>query len=531
MLLVIGLDGATFDLLTPWLAEGYLPTIARLVQEGCSGPLTSTMPPVTAPAWATFMTGKNPGQHGVFDFFKPGSPNLDQSQLVNRLDVQARPFWDYLSQAGITVGILNVPVTYPPQPVNGFLIPGLLDPHEGRSTFPPEFLASYEPELGPYRLFPHTLYHPDRIDAFVAELREITETQIRYALRVAQDHPTDFLMVHFSTPDFAQHKLWHCLDSTHPWFEPKLGRRYGTAVRDIFAQIDAGLAELLAQLPEETAVMLVSDHGFGPQHGIVNLNNFFLQTGIMTLKQEARVRLRAWAFRQGWLAKGATRFARLWGREKLVSFADVDWQHTLAYSRGHMGQIYLNLQGREPQGIVPPSDYVAVRERVSNVLRELRHPEDKRPLISKIIPREEATQGPFQESGPDLHLIIDGYGLLAYPLFAADGKIVTQQRLVDSGNHRLNGILVATGAAMRAGQIDQAQLQDLAPTILHLLGVPVPEDMDGQVLNALLTESFQREHPVTKQSTLNKKEEGATALTAAMQAALTERLRSLGYLG
>lgn len=530
MLLIVGLDGATFDLLLPWLAEGHLPTMARWRQEGVCAPLTSTMPPVTPAAWATFMSGKNPGKHGIFDFFHPRSPDLDKPQLVNMTDMKARPFWDYLADAGRRVGVLNVPLTYPPRPVNGFLVPGLLSPDEGATTFPPDLLTPYQAELGPYRLVPHQHYHPRRIDEYVADLRRVTETQIQYALRIVQDHPVDFLIIHFLAPDLAQHKLWHTQDKTHPWYRPELRARYGTAIREIFAQIDRGLAALLALLPADTAVILMSDHGFGPQHEVVNLNNYLLQTGLMSLKPEADVRLRAWSARQKGLSGVAARLARWRGRERLLGFADVDWGRTRAYARGHMGQVYLNLQGREPQGIVPTDDYHTVRDEISGLLRSLRHPDSERPLIQTIIPREAAAHGPYLANGPDLHLIMDGYRTLAYPLFAADGRLVTQQRLVDSGNHRLEGIFMAAGPGIqRGGAIQGARLLDIAPTALHWLSVPLPDDLDGRVLTEIFTDEFNGRHPLTYQPAQAARSAPAS-LPDAAQAGLIERLRDLGYL-
>jgi predicted AlkP superfamily phosphohydrolase/phosphomutase len=530
VLLIVGLDGATFDLLTPWLAEGHLPTMARLQQQGVSGSLASTTPPLTPAAWATFMSGKNPGKHGIFDFFHPRSPDPDKPQLVNMTDMKARPFWDYLCDAGQRVGLLNLPLTYPPPPVNGFLVPGLLSPDEGTATFPPNLLTPYQAKLGPYRLVPHQPYRPDQIGDFVAELRQVTETQIQYALRLAQDHPLDFLMVHFFASDLAQHKLWHTQDKTHPWYRPALGARYGMAVRDLFAQIDRGLASLLALLPPDTAVILMSDHGFGPQHEVVNLNNYLLQAGLMALKPSANVRLRVWLARQKGLDKVAIRLARYWGRQRLLGFTDVDWRRTRAYARGHMGQVYLNLQGREPQGVVHPDDYHAARDEVSAILQSLRHPEGKRPLVQTIIPGEAAAHGPYASQGPDLHLIMDDYRALAYPLFATDGRLVTQQPLVDSGNHRPEGILVAAGPGLGRGQtIQGARLLDLAPTILHWLGVSPPDDMDGRVLTEIFTADFNGRHPLAYQPA-QAAEPAQTALSGAAQEQLVERLRALGYL-
>jgi predicted AlkP superfamily phosphohydrolase/phosphomutase len=530
VLLIVGLDGATFDLLTPWLAEGRLPTIARLRQTGASGPLTSTTPPVTPAAWATFMSGKNPGKHGVFDFFHPRSPDLDKPQLVNMSDMQARPFWDYLSDAGRRVGALNVPLTYPPPPVNGFLVPGLLSPDEGATTFPPDLLTPYRAELGPYRLVPHGHYHPRRIDDYTAELRRVTETQIEYALRIIQDNPVDCLIVHFLAPDLAQHKLWHTQDKTHPWYRPELAARYGLAIQDIFVQIDRGLAALLALLPADTAVILMSDHGFGPQHDLVNLNNYLRQIGLMVLKSSAGVRLRAWLARRPGLSGAAARLARRCGRERLLGFADVDWPRTRAYARGHMGQIYLNLQGREPQGVISPADYDAARDEISGLLQSLRHPDGQRPLIQAIIPNETAAHGPYLANGPDLHLIMDDYRAVAYPLFAADGRLTTRQRLVDSGNHRPEGIFVAAGPGIQqGGATREARLLDIAPTALHWLGVPLPDDLDGRVLTEIFTAEFNGRHPLVYQLARSAGPTAA-ALPAEAEAALVERLRALGYL-
>ncbi len=529
MVLVIGLDGATFDLLEPWLAAGHLPTLARLVAQGSSGPLQSTLPPVTAPAWATFMTGKNPGKHNVFDFFRAHSPDLDRPEMVNMGDVQARPFWDYLSAAGRRVGILNVPLTYPPTPVNGFIVPGLLSPDEGQTTYPADFLRPYHPTLGPYRLVPHRLYRPEQTAAFVAELQAVTATQIQYALRMAQDHPVDFLMVHFLATDIAQHKLWRYLDETHPWYEPVSGQQFGTAVRDIFAQIDAGLSQLLTILPSDLTMLVMSDHGFGPQQQIMNLNILLIEAGFMRLKPEAAVKWRDWLARHKWWANPAARLFRLLGRERLLSFADVDWAQTQAYARGHMGQVYLNVQGREPQGIVSPADYTAVREQIAALLTSWRHPADGRIPVTAVIPGEAAASGPYATAGPDLHVIIDGYRTLAHPLFAADGRILTAQPWGDSGSHRREGVLIVQGPEVRHGRIANARLEDIAPTILHLLGVPVAEDMDGRVLTTLFTDAFQR-HPVTYQSPLEINDSPG-GLTAAMQATVEEHLRGLGYLG
>jgi predicted AlkP superfamily phosphohydrolase/phosphomutase len=192
---------------------------------------------------------------------------------------------------------------------------------------------------------------------------------------------------------------------------------------------------------------------------------------------------------------------------------------------GHVGQVYINLKGREPQGIVEPDDYASTRERVMKVLSDLRSPEGKA-LVERIIPREQAASGPYLDRAPDLHVVMDGYRTIAFPLFATDGKIITRQIRGDSGSHRLHGVFIARGQGIACGEISGARIVDLAPTILHLVGVPVPDDMDGRVLS----EALVTQRPVEVQAALPASH-AQEDLTAEEAAEVEERLRALGYLG
>jgi predicted AlkP superfamily phosphohydrolase/phosphomutase len=522
--LVIALDGATFDLLNPWLAEGALPTLARLIATGTSGILRSTLPPVTAPAWASFMTGKNPGKHGVFDFFQPHAVDLDRYQMVNSSHIRAKLLWEYLSEAGVSVGILNVPVTHPPRPVNGYLVPGLLSPDQGQTCYPPDLLRPYQTELGPYRLTPNLLYHPHKTAEFIADLHALCDTQARYAQRLYTHRPTDFFMVHFLAPDIAQHKLWHYGDPGHPWHDPAQAATYGSALRDLFVRLDGAIADLIALMPADTTVLVMSDHGFGSCHQTVNLNQFFIRAGLMALRRDRHLRVRQWLLNRPRLWRWAGRWLRP------LTFADVDWSRTLAYSLGHIGQVYLNVRGRQPWGIVAPEEYEAVRTAVVARLRRLRHPVTGQPLAEQIITRETAVQGPYSDQGPDLHLVMDGYRAMAYPMFAADGRVVTEQRLGNSGDHRPDGILIAYGPPIQAGQrLSGARLVDLAPTLLYLLGVPLPDDMDGWILEEAISENFRAAHPVQVQTAVTTAPP-ASPLSRAEEAVVARRLRDLGYM-
>jgi len=536
---VLGLDGATFDLIKPWAQAGHLPMLARLLAEGAHGPLESTLPPVTSPAWPSFMTGVNPGKHGVFDFIQARQGSFN---LVNYTSICSPTLWELLSTAGKRIGVLNVPVTYPPPRVNGFLVAGLLAPPRSEIAYPPGFLARYERELGLYRIMPNVQYKPGNEDAFIADLHNLMERQTRYALRLMQSEPWDFFMVHFLALDVAQHALWAAMDETHPRHDP--ASPYKTAIRDLYRRADEALAQFLNHLDGETIVLIMSDHGFGPLHRVVNLNNLLLRAGLLRLKPNAWVRLKAGLFRRGLTPVAAYDLLKRLGLQNLVwrvskqtrnkwvdrflSFEDVDWSHTLAYAMGHVGQIYINRKGREPQGIVEPHQVEGVRQRVIAALQTLRDPQTGRPLLERVIPGEEAAQGPYAHLGPDLHVVLDGYRCIAFPLFAMDGKIITQQIRGDSGCHRREGIFLAWGPGVRPGvALQGARIVDLAPTILWLMGLSVPDHMDGRPL----VEAFAEARAVNWSLSSDPRLGELSRLTAEEEAEVEARLRSLGYLG
>ncbi len=520
MLLIIGLDGATLDLIAPWMDEGRLPAMASLRAEGACGELQSTLPPVTAPAWASFMTGKNPTHHGVFDFFDPASPDLDVPRLVSAADIQGATLWDYLTAHGVRLGVLNVPLTYPARPVHGFLVPGLLSPVEGGHAQPPNLLEPYRDHLGAYRLTPGRLFRPGDEVAFAGELGDLTERQLAYACALATDRQPDLFMVHFLATDIAQHKLWHTIDSDHPRHSPTPATRHLLA--ELFSRVDAGIERLHAAYPADTVVVM-SDHGFGPQHNVVNIN--------IALEQAGLLRWRPGAGRALWRAASRRRLthaaaSRLRRRQRLLHFADVDWEQTRAFSLGHMGQVTVNLRGRQRWGAVPAADYRSTLAAVESALARLCDPATGARLAVETV---RANTKAVPVAGPDLHVIIDGYRSVAYPAFAADGRSVARHPLSDSGSHRTNGILLARGPAIRPGSIVGARLIDLAPTLLHLLGAAIPDDLDGHVLTQLFRSDFLLANPPKRRAAMAP-ERGLSDGEAATDPRLRDRLRALGYL-
>jgi len=537
-LLIIGIDGATFDLILPWVEAGYLPNLGRLIGEGVHGNLASTLPPVTSPAWPTFMTGCNPGKHGVFDFIRPSGSDFS---LVNSTNIKQPTIWQRLSAAGYRVGVLNVPVTYPPQEINGFMISGILSPKGGQICYPADLISRYEDQLGDYRIAPNIQFKAGIEEEYIEDIRALIRAHGDWALRLLEDEPWDVMMVHFIALDIMMHALWRFMDHSHPRYQPS---PYEHAIRDAYKLVDDYIGRMLALIPPETTVMAMSDHGFGPLHKIVNLNVYLYEHGLLKLSSDAMTRIKAAAFRHGITPAGVYRMVEWVGLQNLatrvsketrnqvvgqfLSFENVDWSQTVAYSMGHVGQIYLNTVGREPNGIVEPAEYEQRRQEVIDALGDLKD-EQGRPLISQIIVREDTYHGPFAQKGPDLHLIIDDYNMIAFPLFATDGKVVTDQIRGDSGCHRREGIFIAHGPAVqKAQEVAGASILDLAPTIMHLFGESVPRIMDGRVLQEIFSSAGEVTYLEEVADQLAATD--SQSLSQDEEAQLEERLRSLGYL-
>jgi predicted AlkP superfamily phosphohydrolase/phosphomutase len=264
--IIIGLDGGTLDLINPWVAAGHLPTINRLIDGGVSGPLESSFPPLTGPAWSSFMTGKSPARHGVMEFFYRQSGTYKQA-LNNRLTIDGRSLWGILSDRGVEVGIMGVPLTYPPEPVNGFMITGLLTPPDRRDfTYPKELLDEIEANVGEYRLRHDEKYRPTNPQPFLDEQYAILENNTQSAIYLMANKPWDLFMVHILGTDRLQHEFWHVMDPTHPQHDPAERQRLGDVILDFFKQVDSSLNRIL-EAAGDNNVLVMSDHGFGPVHG------------------------------------------------------------------------------------------------------------------------------------------------------------------------------------------------------------------------------------------------------------------------
>jgi predicted AlkP superfamily phosphohydrolase/phosphomutase len=440
---VLGLDGVPHSFLIRAFDGGLMPELAALMGLGRLSRMTTVVPTVSSVAWSSYATGKNPGEHGIYGFVDRQAGSYDVF-VPTSLDLTGPTLWDVLGAAGRKVIVVNVPGTYPPRPVNGVLVADFLCTNIDKVAYPPE-LSAWLKEAG-YRIDADAkLARTDKAKFFEDVLLTL-DRRFETAFRLMDEKPWDFFQLHVMETDRINHFLWPASDAD-PLRVPFL---------DFYRRLDAFIGRLARRLPPETHLVMLSDHGFCPIRKEVYLNEHLRQAGLLDIPEGE-------------------------GLAKL-----------LASSRAYSlipGRVYVNLAGREPRGSVSLADYDTVRGEVAAALRELRDPDDGTPVVADVIPGEKIYSGgritgfpagmpPWSGAvPPDLVAVpTDGYDLKGNVGKGLFGRTeLTGMHTWDDAFLFLPG-----EGTMPAGT---PHITDPMPTILSMMGVPPPPDLDGKALS------------------------------------------------
>ncbi|QAZ69206.1 alkaline phosphatase family protein [Solidesulfovibrio carbinolicus] len=533
---VIGWDGATFDVAKPLMAQGRMPHLAALLARGVHGPLCSTVPPVTPVAWTSFATGASPGRHGVCDALTL-DPKTHEVRFVSAAQRRLPPVWRILSDRGRPAGAVNVPVTWPPDPVDGFVIPGMFTPsHVEDFTYPPEIRREVEAKFGTCRESP--MLDPDPAK-YLANLLAGVDARCELTLWLMERRPLDYFCSVFMESDRVQHFFWGYRDPAHPRHA-----ELGQAIEQVYERLDAALGRIVAAAGPDAAVGIVSDHGAGPLTRAVFLNRWLMDQGLLVLSGDLARTLAGRRPPSGLrrfvaaAAKAVLPASVVEARRKARSaeharinnlFSSiVDWQRSACVSEGIAGGIFFN------EAVVSPADRPALIARLKQGLTAIVDPETGARPFTSVHAREELYQGEGTPNAPDVVTLCGpGYQVLVpheIALYAQDAPTGLFAGHKWSGRHEQYGVFALAGPGIAAGvELTDAAMPDVTPTLLHALGEAPTDSMDGRVLAGAFTAETLAARPVAAAVS------GATATAAAIgddagTAALAEELSDLGYM-
>lgn len=508
---VIGLDGASFDLIFPWVDKGLLPNFAALLDR-CSYGLLDPPPNMrSAASWTSFFTGKNPGKHGIYEFYD-FIPSRYEIEFINGGICAEPTLWRLLSDWGRKVIVVNVPMTYPAEQVNGFLIAGLdaPGPKSNRFSFPPEIIKILEEKFGDYILEPGLTGYiiGGNIKLAIEKLEYELQQKREITLYLMDNYPWDFLMVVFRSLDAVQHCFWKYMDPTHPHHDPREASLWGDAILHAYKKVDEAVGKIVERLSNNALLFIMSDHGFGQKHPANNqLNAWLASKGYLTYHHSSNSNTTH-------LLKGMYRFmagktprrykeiiTRLFPvfRDKVHSrlcFTGINWNATKAYSDTLFANIRINLKGREANGIVRyGTEYEKLVEEIRAQLLDCRDLESGEKIIQDVLRRDDIYNGPYVYKAPDLtirwreDIQIRGIKLDSNlenkDVPALQPFIPAEDYQVISGDHRRYGVFFATGRGIKKGEVKGLTVMDITPTTLAFLGCPVPDDMDGRVIEEI----------------------------------------------
>jgi predicted AlkP superfamily phosphohydrolase/phosphomutase len=514
-IVIIGIDGADPSLVERFVASGACPNLERLIGRGAFGPLRSTTPPTSLPAWTSFITGATPSSHGIPDFTVRRAYGV---RFTGAGDRRLPSLFAHLERQGLTVGAAWFPATYPPELLNGWQISGWDSPVTARGdesfVHPPDLHRDLTARFGDAHLSFDTIDEFSADDAWYLAAAEALPRRARLRGEMAAwligERPVDVAACYFGEADTAAHHFWAFHDPSSPRRPAAVEPRLAAALEAVYAAIDEAVGRVIAAAGEQSAVIVLSDHGSAGNGNVaIHLNRMLERAGLLSFSR-GRALLDPRTARGQAPALVPTRLRRVLFRlaggllpaavESWIRFGGIDWSRTTAFSEelSYAPSIWLNQLGREPRGTLRHRDRARATSAVERAAAELRDPAG-RSLVRRVIRREEIHQGPLLSLFPDLMLELeaaDGYAPVCLPSGATSGDPVTVLDGADllgrkgrslPGGHAPDGVLIVASQAARAGaRIRSARIHDVAPIVTALAGVAPAPWFEGRVPDGAL---------------------------------------------
>jgi predicted AlkP superfamily phosphohydrolase/phosphomutase len=559
--LIIGLDGGTWTLLDRMCDAGWMPRLRQLRDGGVAEPLLSTIPYTSPVAWTSFLTGLRPGNHRVYGFvagrntYVEGQEGYAAGRPINASAIGADPLWLVMNRHDVRVGLLNVPVTYPPQPIDGYIVGDeLFTPDESSDyAYPPDLKARLLDAVPEFRVRPFRYAH--ELAEFIREVTHYTREQGKAAQWLLQEYPVDLPIFVFTATDRIQHRFWKYLDPTHPAHDEAAAHPHTIHLLELFYRTIDEIVGSLVDQAQPDVVFMVSDHGFTASHRLFLVNRWLHAEGLLSFEASTVGRAQQLLLNLGLTQEKLFGFLkrldvlrlrdriRAGGRHALklqarrgvqnVLAPRIDWTQTQAYG-GFIGEpfIYVNQAGREPAGIVEPgAPYDRLRGEIRERLLSLRDPDTGQLVLDEVFLREELYSGPYLEEAPDL---IFTYRDPAY--YTTDAVQTTdflQPERAQRGIHERPGIFLAAGSnIVPEAPARPFNIYDVLPTAMYLLGVPLPPELDGRVLEEIIDPDYVAAHPIDRETVSPASEtlSEPTDYSDVEAEQIESRLQDLGYL-
>lgn len=526
-IVLFGLDGATYTVLDDLVRRGVMPYLGEFMAEGTRGTLLSNIPPLTPPAWSSIVTGRNPGHHGITGFFQYESPESPNIQIVSARQLCCETVWSMVCRHGLRAGSLNFVVHHPAPRIDGYVVPGWVPWRwMKRLSHPRDLLDKVTCKLPGFNLKELGMDFDQERKSVAGE--SIDDYQEWIDLHIRRDgqwfdllrhqmknDPCELVGVVFDGVDKIQHSFWPYLD---PRLEPAHPNNYYLAVREAcwqyFRQVDNFLRETVRLLSPEGTVLMVSDHGFTGSREILYVNTWLERQGYLTWKGEAEM-----------VSSDSQELEPDFYR---LSAFDMCQTRAFALTASSNG-IHIVVCGKKGEDGVPPEDYERFRRELSDaLLTQCLDPETGESIVSEVWTREQVFAGPKMDLAPDLTLTLRDHSFFS----VRRSTTILRKRPRIMGTHHPDGVFIARGPGIRQGEtIGALQLVDIAPTILYNLGIPVPEDLEGRVLEPIFTPEhlranvFGRSGPTVVDTAPVSDDESPRD-----DSAILEKLKALGYI-